>query len=108
MFKVNFIVIQLNGQDSANNSIDKDTFSIASIPYTAFFSDTVLVGLITAGIHENLDLKIAIQRINQASASFRQSKAAFLPSLDANGNVSRNKQSIAALNLPPDFVGTFL
>ena len=97
----------LNGQDFAKDSIDKDTFSIASIPYTTFFSDTVLQGLITAGIHENLDLKIAIQRINQASASFRQSKAAFLPSLDANGNVTRNKQSIAALNLPPDFVGTF-
>lgn len=84
-----------------------DSSSIASLPYTQLFSDKALQNLITEGIRQNLDLKTAIQRINEASASFRQSRAAFLPSVDGNARVTRSKQSIAALNLPPDFIGTF-
>ncbi len=84
-----------------------DTSSIASLPYTKLFADTVLQQLIAEGINENLDLKTAIQRINEAAASFQQSRAAVLPSLQGNARVTRNKQSIAALNLPPDFIGTF-
>lgn len=84
-----------------------DTFSIASLGYTQLFADTILQNLIAEGIQENLNLKVAVQRINAAYASLQQSKAAFWPSLSGGANVSRNKQSIAALNLPPDFIGTF-
>lgn len=84
-----------------------DTVSIANLRYTKLFTDTVLQNLISEGIRENLDLKTAVERMNEAMASFRQSKAAFWPSLDANALVTRNKQSIAALNLPPDLIGTF-
>lgn len=84
-----------------------DTLSIANLSYTQLFTDTILQNLIAEGMRENLDLKIAVQRINESYASFRQSKAAYWPSLSANANYTRNKQSIAALNLPPDFIGTF-
>jgi multidrug efflux system outer membrane protein len=84
-----------------------DTMSIANLPYTQIFSDTVLQSLITEGIRENLDLKTAIQRINEAFASFRQSKAAFFPELDANPNYTRTKQSLASINLPPGFANSF-
>src|SRR3954468_23572040 len=90
-----------------NNTLNIDSTSIANLPYTELFTDTVLQNLLAEGIRENLDLKTAVQRINEALASFRQSKANFWPSLDANANVTRNKQSIASLNLPPDLVGTF-
>ena len=90
-----------------NDSSVIDTVSIAEFSYTTLFSDTVLQHLIDIGIHENLNLKTAIQRMNEAQASFRQSRDAFLPSLDVNANTNRNKQSIAALNLPPDYIGTF-
>ncbi|MFT3933993.1 MAG: efflux transporter outer membrane subunit [Chitinophagaceae bacterium] len=83
-----------------------DSVSIATLPYTTLFSDTILQHLIETGIHENLDLKTAVERMNEAQASFRQSELAFLPSLDANPNVSRVKQSRAALNLPANF-GSF-
>lgn len=97
-----------NVNSSVNNSLNiADSLSIAALPYTQLFSDTILQNLITEGIHENLDLKIAMQRVNEAFASFRQSKAAFYPSVDANANVTFSKQSKASLNLPPDFVGTF-
>ena len=84
-----------------------DSTSIATLSYTRLFTDTLLQHLIDEGIRENLDLKTAVERMNEAQASFRQSKAALLPSLDANATATRNKQSIAALNLPPDFIGTF-
>ncbi len=84
-----------------------DSSSIASLPYTKLFADTVLQNLIAEGIRENLDLKTAIQRINEATASFQQSRAAFLPSLQGNARITRSKQSIAAINLPPDFIGAF-
>lgn len=84
-----------------------DTSSIADLPYTQLFSDTVLQNLIAEGIHENLDLKTAMQRINEAYANLKQSKSAFWPSLDAGANVTFSKQSAAALNLPPEYIGTF-
>jgi multidrug efflux system outer membrane protein len=84
-----------------------DSTSIATLPYTVLFSDTILQRLISDGLQQNLDLKIALERINEAQASFRQSRSAFLPSLDANAAVTRNKQSRANINLPPDFIGTF-
>ncbi|MDQ2864396.1 MAG: efflux transporter outer membrane subunit [Bacteroidota bacterium] len=91
-----------NGTSSA-----EDIISIANLPYTQIFSDTVLQSLITEGIRENLNLKTAIERINEASASFRQSKAAFFPELDAGANVTRTKQSFASSNLPSTSPNTF-
>ena len=84
-----------------------DTLSFANLAYTDLFGDTVLQNLISEGLRENLDLKIAIERINEASANFYQSRMALLPSLDGKANVSLNKQSIASLNLPPDFIGAY-
>ncbi len=90
-----------------NNFNTADTSSIATLPYTQLFSDTVLQNLIAEGISQNMDLKIAMQRMNEAFASFRQSKAAFYPSVDANAAYSRSKQSVASLNFPPDIANTF-
>ncbi len=80
-----------------------DTSNLADIPVTKLFSDTVLQHLINEGIRENLDLKTAVQRINEAQATFGQSKAAFLPSLNGLLQVTRAKTSQATLNLPPEF-----
>src|SRR5690348_7841073 len=43
-----------------------NTSSIASLPYSQLFTDTVLQNLIAEGIRENLNLKTAVQRINEA------------------------------------------
>ena len=97
-----------NHNTTINDSINvADTSSIATLPYTQLFADTVLQNLIAEGIHENLDLKIAVQRINEADASLRQSKLAFYPSLDATAAYNRNKQSVASLNFPPDIANSF-
>jgi multidrug efflux system outer membrane protein len=84
-----------------------DSTSIANMPVNQLFSDTVLVNLIQEGLRENLDLKTAVQRINEAQATFNQSKAAYLPSLDGNLTATRAKTSAASLNFPAEFAGAF-
>ncbi|WP_421945255.1 efflux transporter outer membrane subunit [Pedobacter sp.] len=82
-----------------NNTID--TTTIADLPWKNLFSDTTLQSLIQRGINENLDLKQAIERIKISEATLQQSKAAFLPSLQADASVTDAKQSLSSLNFPP-------
>ncbi|WP_443945633.1 efflux transporter outer membrane subunit [Pedobacter sp. AW1-32] len=77
-----------------------DTTTMADLPWKSLFSDTTLQTLIQQGINQNLDLKQAIERIKIADATLRQSKAAFLPSLQGDLSVTDAKQSAAALNFP--------
>ena len=77
------------------DAVASDTASIASIPLNQMFSDTLLQSLIREGIGNNLDLRIAVARIKQASANFAQSKAAFLPGLSANAGATVQKLSDA-------------
>lgn len=78
-----------------------DTVTIADLPWRKLFSDPTLQSLIEMGLAQNLDLKQAIERIKIADATLRQSRAAFLPSLQADVSVTDAKQSRAALNFPP-------
>jgi outer membrane protein, multidrug efflux system len=84
-----------------------DTNTIARLPYKALFGDTVLQNLIAEGLQQNLDLKVAIQRMAEAQENFQQSKAAMLPAVSANATVTRSKQSFAVQDLPPQYLGTF-
>ena len=68
-----------------------DTSNLAEIPWRQLFKDTLLQNLIDEGIHNNLDMKIAMARIDAAQANFQQSKAAFYPSLSANATSSSQK-----------------
>lgn len=79
---------------------ETDTTTIADLPWQKLISDSTLQKLIEEGIANNLDLKIAVQRINQAQATLQQSRAAFFPSLDAGLKVTEAKSSQAALNFP--------
>ncbi len=68
-----------------------DTTTIADIPWRQFFADTLLQRLIDEGLRNNLDLGIAVARIHEAAANFKQSELAFFPSLAANANASVQK-----------------
>ena len=65
-----------------------DTTTIADLHWNDFFGDTVLKRLIAEGIHNNLNLQIAFTRIQQSQAYYLQSRAAFLPTLNANAGVT--------------------
>ncbi|WP_212006012.1 efflux transporter outer membrane subunit [Chitinophaga sp. HK235] len=68
-----------------------DTNTIAAKPWQEFFTDTLLQQLIARGIRENLDLKMAMQRIVAAQAALKQSKLAFLPDVNANASVKQSR-----------------
>lgn len=70
-----------------------DTITIATMKWSELFIDAALQQLISDGLTANLDLKIAIERINQATANVKLSKAAFLPSV--NGSVSVKESRLA-------------
>ena len=89
------------------DSVGGDTASMGALPYRSLFSDTVLQGLIAEGLRKNLDLKVAMGRMTEARENLQQAKAAALPSLSANANVNRSKQSFAVQDLPPQYLGTF-
>jgi multidrug efflux system outer membrane protein len=83
-----------------------DTLSMATLPAKQLFTDTILQNLIQEGIRENLDLKTAVERINEAQANLQQSRAEFLPSLAGSVTATRAKQSAAGLNFPPEFANS--
>ena len=68
-----------------------DTTNMAGLKWSAVFTDTVLNHLISQGLQVNFDLKIAIERINEAKANLRMSKAAFLPEVNTNVSVKQSK-----------------
>lgn len=56
----------------------------AELPWREFFTDPALQSLIETGLERNTDLRIAHLRVEQASASLRTAKLAFLPALSAS------------------------
>jgi len=60
----------------------------AQVPkWQNFFQDSLLVILIDSAIKNNIDLKIATQRIYQAEAHLNYSRKAFYPDLNARGSL---------------------
>lgn len=59
-----------------------DSSSIGDISWEAFFNDPNLVQLIDEGLENNLDLRIAMERIEIARTQFRLSKGAIYPTMD--------------------------
>jgi NodT family efflux transporter outer membrane factor (OMF) lipoprotein len=86
---------QLSTDELYRDANSKDTTSLAEIPWKQLFTDSGLQKLIDTGIANNLDLKIASTRIQQAEAYFKQSKAAFFPGLSANASATYNELSNA-------------
>ncbi|MBW3519655.1 TolC family protein [Flavobacterium sp. NKUCC04_CG] len=64
-----------------------DTITIASLPWTTIFTDTLLQSLIHEGLAANIDLKIAVERLTESKAHLRLQKSAYLPSLSSGISV---------------------
>ncbi len=75
----------------SRDSTSTDTTTMADLPWTQLFTDPHLQALIREAIQNNLDLKIANARMDAAAANLRQSKQAFLPSVDATASVTQQK-----------------
>lgn len=68
-----------------------DTINMAQMKWSEVFTDPILKQLINKGLEANLDLKIAVERINESKAALRLSKAAFLPSLNGSASVKESR-----------------
>ena len=70
-----------------------DTNTVARLTWSEVFEDVDLRRLIAHGLANNLDLKMAFERIQQSEAYFQQSGAALFPSLSADGGVAASRFS---------------
>jgi len=75
------------------DSSSADTNNIANLHYTEVFTDPILQRVITEGIAQNLNLKVAYTRVQQSQSYYLQSGAAFYPTLNANTQVTESKLS---------------
>lgn len=70
-----------------------DTTTIADIPWQEYFEDTRLQALISKGIENNFDLRIALSRIKQAEADLVMAKGALAPGLSAGAGIDHTRTS---------------
>lgn len=82
---------EVDTKDLFRGTQGSDTNTIAARPWQTFFTDTLLQQLIARGIRENLDLRIAMQRIVAAQAALKQSKLAFFPDVNTNASVKQSR-----------------
>lgn len=62
----------------------KDSTNSAKINWKQFFTDSALVELIDVALRSNLDISIALQRIEAARSGFKAGKGALLPTVSGN------------------------
>jgi multidrug efflux system outer membrane protein len=106
-----------------NAPADSDTTGIAVISWRNYFDDTLLLSLIDTALGGNIDLQIALQRIEIARAGAKSARAALLPqvsfkteggarryglyTMDGAGNISTEilPGKIVPINLPDIYLG---
>lgn len=96
-------------QDQYRNVSTTDSSTLASMPWNQLFTDTKLNALIQEALDSNLDLLMAVERVNAAEAYYEQGKMGYLPSLNLSANggnyeLSDNSQSgVAAGGKGPNY-----
>lgn len=89
--------IEKSRQDNLfRQKTSNDSISTANVAWNQIFTDAKLQNIINKTIQNNLDLKVAVARIQEASAVFKQSKLQNLPSLDGVASITETKNSAAA------------
>ncbi len=73
-------------QDKSYRFEVEEGVSIANMPWWQLFGDQVLIQLIETGIENNLDLKTAYARINEAEAQLGVVRANLYPRINYGGN----------------------
>src|SRR3546814_4874381 len=63
----------------ADDGMALDSVNIADLPWSAFFTDSMLTMLFDSAIANNFDMQAALKNIEIANQSVRASRVAFLP-----------------------------
>lgn len=79
------------------DEIQQDSLSIATLSWKEIFTDVQLNQYIDQALTNNLDIRMALQNIEVAQAYLRQGKAAYFPTINANGAYSYSTQSLNSM-----------
>ena len=71
----------------------EESANLANLPWWELFQDETLAQLIKIALEENKDLKIAVERIEEARARYGFTKADLYPQIDATGLAARSRSS---------------
>ena len=71
--------------------------SIGDANWESVYTDPDLRALIAAALRNNLDVKIAVARVDEAGAVLGATRLRYLPTIAATGQVERSKASLEAL-----------
>jgi outer membrane protein, multidrug efflux system len=75
-----------------------DTTNIADISWKEYFNDSILVSLIEEGIHNNYDVMIALQRIEQTRSAVIFRKGLLLPTVYAGGSAAVRRYGLYTMD----------
>ncbi len=75
-----------------------DSTSIGDLPWNKFFADQTLIGLIDTALQQNLDIRQASQRVEQARANVLERRAALLPTVNATATAGFDRYGRYTLN----------
>ena len=82
--------------DEANfrtDNLPQDSLTMATVSWKELFTDVTLQGYIEEGLANNIDIRIALQRILAAEAYVKQGKAGFLPTLQGSAQYTHQELS---------------
>jgi len=75
------------------DNIETDSTTIADVSWRDMFTDATLQSYIDEALLNNIDIRIAAQRILASEAFLKQGKAAFFPSLNGSAQYTRQEFS---------------
>jgi multidrug efflux system outer membrane protein len=76
-------------------SINSDSVTFAAIERDQLFVDPVLKDLVKKGLEKNFDLRVAIEKINEARAQFVKARAQLFPELGVGVNEAYSQMPVA-------------
>lgn len=96
--------------DLPNRYPEAEAGTAAAVPVPAnwwlLYGDPLLDKLVTAGLVQNTDVKVAVARIEEAEAVLREAAATLFPQVDANAFAGRSRASTRAGSLPSGATAT--
>jgi multidrug efflux system outer membrane protein len=88
-----------NATSFHNGPANADTLAtVVNVKWFDLFNDDALKGLITKGLENNYDMKIAMARIEKTRAELGYSKADLLPAIGYSGTANSNKKAFMPSN----------
>lgn len=85
---------QLKSESYKNERNLDSVASVTNLKWFDLFNDDVLKDLITKGLQNNYDLKIAVSRIEQLRAELGYAKADLLPAFQYGATINSNEKYI--------------